>query len=237
LPCWAEGGQIDQNQIEFAALKEPLRYRVFTPPCYQQQPQRRYPVLYLLHGQTYTDDQWDRLGADESASALIGAGEISPLIIVMPYEADDRLPPTESSFGEALVEALIPYIDARYRTLPSREQRAIGGLSRGGNWAVRLGLSHWELFGAIGAHSTPTFVTDGPPQIRAWLQSIPYEQRPRIYLDTGENDRWGTYTFKLETVLNEEGVPHEWHLYPGYHTEEYWAAHVEEYLRWYAREW
>jgi enterochelin esterase-like enzyme len=237
LECWSEGGQIELTQLSTELLKEPLLYRVYTPPCYNQQTNQHYPVLYLIHGQTYTDDQWDRLGADETADRLITSGEIVPLIIVMPFDAHDRMLPPENAFGEAFVQALIPEIDKNYRTLPDREHRAIGGLSRGGNWAIHIGYSNWELFGSMGLHSTPTFAIDGINHLRDELISIPVASLPRIYMDIGEHDRWGYTTQQLETMLTEENIPHEWHLFPGYHDEAYWGAHIEGYLRWYAATW
>ncbi len=135
------------------------------------------------------------------------------------------------------MDELIPWIDAHYRTVPNRASRAIGGLSWGGNWAVRLGLSHWRLFGAIGAHSASTFDIDGPDRIRVWLEAIPRQDLPRLYLDAGTSDDLLSAIMEVENALNAAAVPHEWHLYPGYHEEAYWSAHVEEYIRWYAQEW
>ena len=237
LDCWGEGGQIEQAQLSPAYLKEALIYRVYTPPCYEQQSDRRFPVLYLIHGQSYTDDQWDRLGADETANNLIGAGEVAPFIIVMPYDAHDRMLPPENAFAEELTKSLIPEIDQNYRTIANREHRAIGGLSRGGNWAIHIGFNNWEIFGSIGAHSTPTFVIDGINHLRDILTAIPISLLPRIYLDMGEHDRWGSTTLRLESMLTEENIPHEWHLNPGYHEEKYWRTHLEGYLRWYAADW
>jgi enterochelin esterase-like enzyme len=214
-----------------------LEYRVYLPPCYSQQPERRYPVLYLIHGQNYNDDQWDRLGADETADALIAAGEIPPLIIVMPRDRS-WAQPTEDRFGQVLADSLVPAIDESYRTLPDRAYRAVGGLSRGAGWAVHLALSRWELFSALGAHSLPVFWAD-TPHVRQWLKDIPPDSLPRIYLDIGEKDRpvilnsarW------FENLLTELDIPHEWHLFTGYHEEAYWQSHLEQYLRWYTRDW
>jgi enterochelin esterase-like enzyme len=218
-------------------LRQPLEYRVYLPPCYDRQPAHRYPVLYLIHGQSYTDDQWERLGAGKTADDLISNGDIPPLIIVMPR---DRIweQPTVDKFGEAVVQALIPYIDQAYRTSPTREYRAVGGLSRGAGWAIHLGLSHWELFGAIGAHSLPVFWSD-TAHIPAWLDSIPFESLPRIYIDIGDKDRppiLGSAIW-FEQLLTRKGIPHEWHLFSGYHEEAYWRAHIEQYLRWYSLGW
>ena len=112
---------------------------IYLPPCYDERIEINYPVLYLLHGQTYTDDQWIRLGVPNILDNLIHSGESQPFIIVFP---DDRYwnLPAGPGFGERLVDSLIPYIDQTYRTLPDRNHRAIGGMSRGAGWALRLGL-------------------------------------------------------------------------------------------------
>jgi enterochelin esterase-like enzyme len=237
LACWQQGGRIVQDSLRTDLLPLPLEYRVYLPPCYDQQPDDHYPVLYMIHGQNFNDDQWDRLGVDETADALIAAGEIPPLIIVMPRDRS-WAQPTEDRFGQVLVDGLLPFIDKTYRTRPDRLHRAIGGLSRGAGWAVHLGLSRWELFAAIGGHSLPVFWAD-TSHVRQWLKDIPSNALPRIYLDIGENDRpvildsarW------FENLLTEENIPHEWHLFTGYHEEAYWQSHVEQYLRWYTQDW
>lgn len=237
LGCWSQGGLLEEGSIRKVPLPLPLDYMVYLPPCYDQLPERRYPVLYLIHGQNYNNDQWDRLGADEVADALIASGELPPFIMVFPRDRS-WAQPTEDRFGEVLVTSLIPHIDREYRTMPERTYRAIGGLSRGAGWAVHLGLKEWELFGTIGANSLPVFWTD-TAHVAGWLDAIPRESLPRIYLDIGEKDRPSILQSALwfENLLTEKNIPHEWHLFSGYHEEAYWASHVEQYLRWYARDW
>lgn len=237
VPCISDEGSIEIQQINSNILTDPLIYRIYLPPCYDQQPELNYPSLYLLHGQTFTEDQWDRLGVAEVANSLISDEKIPAMIIIMPGEHDQHKPPPENLYGEAITKELIPFIDKTFRTIGDREHRAIGGLSRGGNWAIHLGLSQWPLFGSIGAHSAPTFVTDGPPRIREMLASIPKDKLPRIYMDAGVDDGWRQYTFQLEAVLTEEDIPHEWYQFQGTHDEEYWSKHVEDYLLWYAQSW
>lgn len=237
LSCWREGGRIETGSLPTELLAEPLDFRVYLPPCYAEQPLQRYPVLYLIHGQSSTDDQWDRLGADETADRLIVAGQAPPFLIVMPRDRRwDQ--PTEDMFGQAVVEAMIPWIDENYRTRPDRRYRAVGGLSRGAGWAVHLALSRWELFGAVGAHSLPVFWTD-TYHIKEWLNAIPVDQMPRIYMDNPNNDRPEILRSSqwFEKLLTQRGIPHEWRLFTGYHEEKYWQAHLEQYLRWYAESW
>lgn len=237
LPCWSQGGRIEQAQLVTELLADPLEFRVYLPACYDQLMESRYPVVYLIHGQSFDDDQWDRLGADEVTDSLVASGELSPFLMVMPR---DRLwkEPAEDNFGQALVEVLIPWVDASYRTIPERGYRAVGGLSRGGAWALHLGLSRWELFGAIGMHSGFAFHSD-IHYVKEWLDAIPAGSTPRVYIDVGDNDRpdiKASATW-FESLLNERNLPHEWHLFSGYHEEAYWGSHVEQYLRWYAQDW
>ena len=237
LECWSMGGRLEQGSLRNVPLPLPLDYIVYLPPCYDQLTERQYPVLYLIHGQNYNNDQWIRLGAGEIADALISTGETPPFIMVFPRDRS-WAQPTEDKFGEVLVSSLIPHIDTEYRTLPERVYRAIGGLSRGAGWAVHLGLLEWKLFGAIGANSLPVFWTD-TNHVSGWLDAIPPEFMPRIYMDIGEKDRQNILNSAMwfENLLTEKGIPHEWHLFAGYHEEAYWEAHVEQYLRWYAKGW
>lgn len=235
--CLQQGGRIETSNVRSSLLTLPMEYRVYLPPCYAEQPERRYPVLYLFHGSNYNDDQWDRLGIDETADHLIEAGEIPPLIIVMPRDRNWSDPPIDA-FGKVVVEQLVPLIDKNYRTIAAREGRAVGGLSRGAGWAVHLGLESWKLFSSLGAHSLPVFWSD-TGKVRSWLAQIPVEQRPRIYLDIGDKDRESILNSAVwfEKLLTRLSIPHEWRMFSGYHEEAYWQKHLEQYLRWYSEGW
>ena len=213
----------------------PQQFLIYLPPCYNEKTDQHYPVLYLLHGQTYTDDQWLRLGAVDVIDDLILSGESIPFIIVFP---DDRYwnLPAGPGFGQRLVDHLIPYIDLTYQTITDRNHRAIGGMSRGAGWALQVSLTRWDLFGTIGLHSLAVLQKDAS-RIPKWLADIPPSSRPRVFMDIGDNDPELTMAQLVEAQFSEYGLSHEWHLYSGAHTEEYWSAHVEEYLQWYAAQW
>jgi enterochelin esterase-like enzyme len=175
------------------------------------------------------------LGIATTADRLIGQAEISPLIIVMPNEVGSSLP-DQTNYGEAIATDLVTWIDTNYRTLTNRSDRAIGGLSRGASWSVRLGLIYWQTFGSIGAHSYPMFYGDNS-KIPEWLEAIPPDSYPRIYLDIGAKDPGLQLVLKFEDFLTQQNIPHEFHLNIGYHEEDYWKAHIEEYLLWYTANW
>jgi enterochelin esterase-like enzyme len=231
--CQENAGLVEPYQISHGG--EELTGRIYTPPCYGSDRELLYPVLYLLHGATETDLQWQELGIAAEADRLIAEGEIAPLIIVLPRELTWVAVP-ENTFGDSLVQELVPWVDMEYRTLPDREFRAIGGLSRGGNWAVRIGLLHWGLFGSIGAHSTPLFYGD-LERLPDWIELIPVGWKPRLYLDIGKDDNNLAVSRKLDALLTRLDYPHEWHLNPGLHNAAYWQGHLADYLLWYNDGW
>lgn len=233
LACLAGPGRVEEGSL--ASTDPPQEFRIYLPRCYDEKTDQRYPVLYLLHGQTYTDDQWIRLGAANVLDQSIVSGASIPFIIVFPDDPYWNLPPGPA-FGQRLVDSLIPYIDNTYRTLPDRNHRAIGGLSRGAGWALRLGLTRWDLFGTIGLHSLAVLQQDAS-EVTGWLGDIPPSSLPRVFMDVGDNDPELTMAGHVEDQFNDFGLDHEWHLYSGAHTEEYWGAHVNEYMQWYAEGW
>jgi len=229
-------GHFEYQEIQTTLMTHPLSLRVYLPVCYDPDGEYEYPVLYFLHGQSFTDDQWDRLGADETLDRLILAGEVAPFIIVMPKESDYMSNQWDSKYGPALAEELTVWIDEHYPTCADRICRAIGGLSRGAAWAMRSGLIYWETFGSIGAHSLAPFRGDFN-EAPFWFKEIPEEQLPRIWIDVGVLDVNLDAANTFEVRLTKYRIPHEWHIYLGTHNEDYWQAHVEEYLRWYAESW
>lgn len=233
LACLTQPGRVKQGKLE--STNPAQEYLIYLPPCYDEKTDEHYPVLYLLHGQTYIQDQWIRLGAVDVINNLVLSGESKPFVIVFPDDRYWNLPPGPG-FGKRLVENLIPYIDQNYRTLPDRNHRAIGGMSRGAGWALRLGLTRWDLFSTIGLHSLAVLQKD-TSKIGNWLTDIPPASQPRVFMDIGDNDGELITAGQVETKFNEYGLLHEWHLYNGAHTEEYWATHVEEYIKWYAEGW
>lgn len=235
-PCTDQAGKIEAREVQIPASDGPFNFRVYTPPCFGQNPAIRYPVLYMIHGQTFSDDQWERIGIGTAADALINTGKAPPFLIVMPEEEDTIADIYVESFGRDVINGLLPWIDAHYPTCAERACRAIGGLSRGGAWALHLGFSNWQLFGAIGLHSTPPFNTD-PGLFPTWVRAIPTDEMPRVYMDIGSRDPFLSMASAFESQLEQYNVPHEWYLFNGTHAEAYWSAHVSEYLEWYTRPW
>ena len=233
LTCLTEPGEVRQDII--STTVPPQEFLIYLPPCYEELTDVEYPVLYLLHGQTYTQDQWVRLGVPTIADQMIHAGQAVPFIAVFP---DDRYwnAPSGAGFGDRLIFYILPYVDEHYRTLTDREYRALGGLSRGGGWTIKLGLEHPELFGSLGLHS-PAIFKDNAPYIENFIRNIPDQSRPRLWFDIGDQDRELGSGSLLEEILTRNNYIHQFHLFSGDHTENYWSAHVDDYLYWYTEAW
>ena len=230
--CLKVEGELQAYQITWD--DETLTGKVYTPPCYLESG-LHYPTLYLLHGATETEQQWEDLGLSGLVDDLISREVIPPLLIVMPRE-DTWVSVQDNPFGDQLIQGVIPWIEQEYRTLPERRFRAVGGISRGGNWTIRLGLLHWGIFGSLGAHSAPLFFGD-LNRLPGWLEDIPDGGIPRIYLDISDGDKNLAEGETLRDILQAAGASLEWHLYPGLHNDAYWTAHLEEYLLWYSAGW
>jgi enterochelin esterase-like enzyme len=217
-------------------------YWAYVPPGYPE-PERRYPVLYMFHGSNSADGlQWINVGLTDAADAGIANGTLPPFIIIMPASPLRGLYMFSgggtSSYEGVIVNDLIPHVDQTFATIPSREGRAIGGLSRGAYWSLEVGFLYPELFRAVGGHSAALSVATAPAGYHPYeLAASPGILDLRIYLDTGENDYLREGPERLHALLDANGVPHTYILNPGSHDEAYWAAHVAEYLAFYAAEW
>jgi enterochelin esterase-like enzyme len=232
----SQPGQVQQFEIQSAKLKDRLPFSVYFPPCYGDGSQANYPVIYLLHGQTFDNTQWQRLGVPMMADQIIQSGQSIPFLVVMPFEQFYYRSPEGNAFPQALTNELIPWMENNLHASNQKQYRAIGGISRGASWAMRLGLQQYKLFGAIGGHSLPTF--DGDLKLLpAWLDAIPNGQAPRIYIDIGRSDPEVGTAIKFENVLNLHGILNDWHLNEGRHDEDYWRLHIQEYLDWYTLSW
>lgn len=141
----------------------PVEYSIYLPPDYDTS-QRNYPVLYLLHG--YSDDEtgWIQFGeANIIADKGIANGDFPPCIIVMP---DGKVSWYINSFDgndlweDMFIQEFISFIESEYRIRSSKEFRAIGGLSMGGNGALLLSMKNPDLFSSCVALSAGTFTDE-----------------------------------------------------------------------------
>jgi enterochelin esterase-like enzyme len=234
--CSDVSGDMTSETLDSDLLGKAISIRVYKPPCYDPNATTRYPVLYLLHGQSNNEKQWENMGIQEMADQLIAKGLIEPLIIVMPGEKAYLEDARKSKFGDALLTEVLPWVEARYPISQERTNRAIGGLSRGAGWAMHLGLSRPDLFGSISGHSLAQIGGD-TYRLNGWRRKTTDESLPRIYIDIGLEDPYKDTARAFELKLSEYSYPHEWHLNLGTHNGAYWSGHLREYLLWYDLGW
>lgn len=214
-------------------------YYVYTPPCYGRDAARRYPSIWLLHGAQRTETQWANIGFIDTANQLIANGEIPPVIIVLmdgiSAQGEYTAPPGKiQPFDYYLLSELKPRVQRAFRTLNHRAYRAIGGISRGGEWALLEAGRHPDVFGAVGGHSPAVGSPTNPgPQLAPQLAG----RGLRIWLDVGTSDSLAGNVASLDASLNGLHADHEYHPQPGAHEESYWSTHAADYLRWYTEPW
>lgn len=233
VPCTDTAGTIQRVQAPSAALEGFLPVSIYLPPCYE--PAGNYPVLYLLHGQAQTDQFWIDLGVTTIADEAIRAGA-TPFIMIFPLEEDPFEDNATSKFPDAIIYDVIPWVDANFATCTERICRSIGGISRGGGWAIKLAMRNIDLFGTLGAHSYGLMFGDAS-WVEKNLRTHSVEDFPRIYLDRGEKDSLANDIDFFVTVLQANEIRPEFHIYPGDHTVSYWRDHVQEYMAFYMAAW
>lgn len=148
---------------------------IYTPPGYDKNPSKKYPVFYLISGTTDTEETFFKVGRTNFIlDNLIAEGKAKPMIIVMPYgNVDARVAEQKGSskpadpmgresadamtrmkgFAEDMTKNIIPYVDKNYRTIADRDNRAIGGFSRGGGQTLRTAFWNIDKFAWICCYS------------------------------------------------------------------------------------
>ncbi len=139
------------------------RMHVYTPPGYENG-KGRYPVFYLLHGASDSDDSWSTVGrANFILDNLIAAGKAKPMLVVMPAghtrgfggppAAGGTRPPADE-FEQDFMTGILPTIEKNYRVQTDRNSRALAGLSMGGAQTLNIFLPNQERFGYVGVYSS-----------------------------------------------------------------------------------
>jgi enterochelin esterase-like enzyme len=141
-------GNLEGNAVDRDAL-------VLLPPSYGTDRQRRYPVVYALHGYTIGAEQWSKeIHVPQTAEGAFAKGA-RELIVVLPDSKTLHLGSMYSSsvttgdFENYVARDVVAYMDAHYRTLPARDSRGLVGHSMGGYGATRIGMKHADVFGAL----------------------------------------------------------------------------------------
>ena len=157
-------GEIRSRWYKSAVTGKPRHMMVYTPPDYDADLKKKYPVLYLQHGGGEDETGWCKQGhMNFILDNLIAEKRAVPMVVVMEKgyatRATASTPPAGpgrgdgGAFEDVVMKDLIPMVDSTYRTLTDRDNRAISGLSMGSGQAMQIGTSHLDTFSAIGAFS------------------------------------------------------------------------------------
>lgn len=210
---------------------------VYLPPHFSSE--RKYPVLYLLHGIGGNEWEWNGyVHADSIIDNLITDGKAVPMIVVTPNGralADDRVPPPDkiysrqnaeafAKFERDLIDCLIPAIQAKYPAATNREQRALAGLSMGGGQSLNFGLTHLDTFAWVGGFSSA-------PNTRPPAELVPdpaaaRKQLKLLYLSSGNKDGLISVSQGVHRYLKQQNVPHIWNVDDHGHDAETWGSNL-----------
>ncbi|MCS6870134.1 MAG: esterase family protein, partial [Anaerolineae bacterium] len=189
--CREAHGQTVELTFLSKIARQELPYRVYLPPCYAET-ERRYPFVILLHGQGGDQSDWTAIGVQRAYEAAFRTGDLPPMILVMPSGgtlADENSFARSRSWASVILEELLPNVEQNFCTWNAREGRAIGGISRGGFWALHIAFRYPELFGAVGAHSPALYEDNAPPDANplflARKVTFPLGAQPRLWIDIG----------------------------------------------------
>jgi enterochelin esterase-like enzyme len=212
-------GQLEMISYESKSVGTTRKMLVYTPPDYSRD--KRYPVLYLLHGIGGDETEWRRFARPNVLlDNLLADGKVVPMIVVMPNgraQKNDRAEgdvfrsaPAFAAFEQDLLKDVIPTIEERYSVQADREHRALAGLSMGGGQTFNFGLGHLDTFAWVGAFSAA-------PNTKPPAQLVPdpeaaKEKLKLLWIGCGKRDNLIRISQGVHAYLKEKGVPHVWHV-------------------------
>lgn len=253
-PTLVARGAVTDAAVYSQALEGALHYEVWTPPGYATHPQKRYPVIYVLHGLPGGTNSFRSLGLFTPTLNRLAA----QAIVVSPQGARSDAPDDEyqdlgagHDWETAISSELPAAIAARYRTLPGRDARAIVGISAGGYGAMSIGLHHLRDYRVVESwsgyfHATSpdgsqpmSFASAGKAQ-RANLHTLVHRlarvlrrEPTLIAFYTGSHDPYPGFTTenrRFHRELAAANVPHRFAVYPGGHDPTLWTSHLADWL-------
>ena len=232
-------GTVHQQSYPSKVLGRRRDMLVYTPPGYEQAPDRKFPLLVLQHGSGDQHDTWVQHGkAHWILDNLIADGKAVPMMIVMidghplgqvarEAKDSDKLD-AMTAFERELFEDALPLVEATYRVEAAAEKRALAGLSMGGAQTLGVGLTHADRFGWLGCFSGA--MPAGDRMHKALDNKDSLNSRLKLFwIGCGEGDFLLEKNNELIALLKEKGVTHEWHLTAGNHSWPVWRGYLTEF--------
>jgi len=242
----ARGGELQTKSFRSDVLGREVKINVLLPDGYEAEKDRRYPVVYLLHGYGGDYSEWtkaDIVAEAKGLAAIIAMPEGDQSFYVNHHEDPN------GRWEDYITKDVVTYVDESYRTAARRESRAISGLSMGGYGAMALGLRHPDLFASVASHSGALGVPGGirageigdrlrkifGPEdsetrklydLPALARGLAKEKRPDVYIDCGAQDFLLESNRTLVAELGKLGYAYEYRETPGAHDFRYWKRNV-----------
>lgn len=212
-------GKLEMISYDSKTVGTTRKMQVYTPPGYSTE--RKYPVLYLLHGIGGDETEWQRFAKPNLLlDNLIAEGKAVPMIVVMPNgraQKNDRpegnvfaSAPAFAVFEKDLLDDVIPTIESRYSVQADREHRALAGLSMGGGQSLNFGLGNLDDFAWVGAFSAA-------PNTKKPEELVPDPEKAKerlklLWIACGNKDDLIRISQGVHAHLKAKGVPHVWHV-------------------------
>lgn len=230
-------GKLEMIEYESKTVGTKRRMQVYTPPGYTTE--KKYPVLYLLHGIGGDETEWQRFARPEVLlDNLIAEAKAAPMIVVMPNgraQKNDRAEgdvfaaaPAFAKFERDLLDDVIPAIESRYSVATDREHRALAGLSMGGGQSLNFGLTHIDTFAWTGGFSSAPN-TRKPEELVADPASA--GQLKLLWLSCGSKDGLYRISQNFHTYLKQKNIPHVWHVTGGGHDAPEWKQALYHFVQ------
>ncbi len=242
-----------RSRVEEATMKSDLlgcekSYLVYLPAGYDADPEKKYPVLYLLHGAGDDHTGWRDKGVMQLiCDEHIESGLCLPMIVVMPDASGEGGGPGGGAtknrgyfnqpgwpYEDHFFTEFIPYIEKTYRIVGDKRHRAVAGLSMGGGGSAAYAQRHPEMFssacplsGALGGMNRTTeagranpvgFVAEAGPAEVEALKTV------RWYVDCGDDDFLWQANIEFYRLMREKGIPLQYRMRNGGHNWEYWQT-------------
>lgn len=203
-------GNVDYIHYHSSAIDAYNNALVYTPPTYTENPDKSYPVFYLISGTTDTEEVYYKVGRmNYILDNLLAQGAAQEMIIVLPYGNPAKLAGGKDLFGQYdlfsqdLLGDLMPYVESHYRTINDRDHRAIGGFSRGGNQGLSTGLRNLDKFSYLCSYSS--FTSTDIPYVYDHAKDT-NEKLHLFWLGVGTDDFLYGTARDYEEFLDQKGI-------------------------------
>jgi Enterochelin esterase and related enzymes len=224
-------GNIDTITYKSKTVGTYRKALVYTPPGYSKE--KKYPVLYLLHGIGGDEKEWLNGGQPQAIlDNLYADNKVEPMIVVLPNGRamkDDRpvgniydgeKVKAFATFEKDLLNDLIPFVEKKYPVIKDQEHRAIAGLSMGGGQSLNFGLGNLDKFGWVGGFSSaPNTKT---PQELVPNPALAKQKLKLLWISCGDKDGLITFSKRTDDYLKANDVPHIYYVDHGYHDFNVW---------------